>query len=143
GKKSENSAQRTFPSPAEAGDALVAAARADDRAALLAIFGPGADSALFTRDTATDTRKLKDFATAYDRMHRWGTIKAGGQTLYVGANNYPVPIPLDQNKEARWSFHTAAGKDEILARRIGSNELAAIAAAEAIADAEQQYFQRP
>jgi hypothetical protein len=98
---------------------------------------------LFTRDAATNTRKLKNFAAAYDRMHRWGAIKAGGQTLFVGADNYAFPIPLDQNKERRWYFDTAAGKDEILARRIGSNELAAIAAAEAIADAQRQYFQQP
>ena len=142
-EKNEKSAQRTFASPAEAGDALVAAARADDRTAVLAIFGPDAGDVLFTHDAATDTRTLKNFAAAYDRMHRWGTIKAGGQTLHVGADNYPFPIPLDQNKERRWYFDTAAGKDEILARRIGSNELAAIAAAEAIADAEHQYFKRP
>src|SRR5437867_8526750 len=75
-------------------------------------------------------------------MHRWGTIKAGGETLYVGADNDPFPIPLDCDKAGRWSFDTAAGKDELLARQIGSNELAAIAATEAIADAEQQYFEQ-
>ena len=79
----EQSTQRTFASPAEAGDALVAAARADDRTAVLAIFGPDARDVLFTGDAATDTRKLKSFAAAYDRMHRWGKIKAGGETLYV------------------------------------------------------------
>ncbi len=142
-EKSNNCAQRTFASPEEAGDAVVAAARADDRTALLAIFGPDARNVLFTGDTATETRKLKNFATAYDRMHRWGTIKAGGKTLHVGADNYTFPIPLDRDKAGRWYFDTAAGKDEILARRIGSNELAAIAATEAIADAERQYFTRP
>jgi hypothetical protein len=139
----EKSAQRTFASPAEAGNALVAAARAEDRTAVLAIFGPAAGDVLFTGDTETDTRKLKDFAAAYDRMHRWGTIKAGGETLYVGTDNYPFPIPLDRDKAGRWYFDTAAGKDEVLARRIGSNELAAMAATGAIADAEQQYFARP
>ena len=142
-KSSRNSAQRTFASPTEAGDALVAAARAGDRTAVLAIFGPDASDVLFTGDGATDTQKLKNFAAAYDRMHRWGTIKAGGETLYVGADNYPFPIPLDRDKAGRWSFDTAAGKDEVLARRIGGNELAAVAATEAIADAEQQYFKRP
>jgi len=140
---SKNGAQRTFASPAEAGDALVAAARAGDRTAVLAIFGPDATAVLFTGNVATDTQKLKNFAVAYDRMHRWGTIKAGGETLYVGTDNYPFPIPLDRDKAGRWYFDTAAGKDELLARRIGGNELAAIAATEAIADAEQQYFKRP
>jgi hypothetical protein len=137
------STQRTFASPAEAGDALVAAARADDRTAIVAIFGSDARDVLFTGDAARDTSKLKSFAAAYDRMHRWGKIKAGGETLYVGADNYPFPIPLDRDKAGRWYFDTAAGKDEALARRIGSNELAAIAATGAIADAEQQYFARP
>jgi hypothetical protein len=139
-EKNDKSAQRTFASPAEAGDALVAAARADDRTAVLAIFGPDAWDVLFTRDPATDTRKLKNFAAAYDRMHRWGTIKAGGQVLHIGADNYAFPIPLDRDKAGRWYFDTAAGRDEVLARRIGGNELAAIAATEAIADAERQYF---
>src|SRR5262245_47429587 len=76
-------------------------------------------------------------------MHRWGTIKAGGQILHVGADNYPFPVPLDRDKAGRWYFDTAAGKDEVLARRIGGNELAAIAATGAISDAEQQYFQQP
>ncbi len=98
---------------------------------------------LFTGYAVTDTRRLKDFAAAYDRMHRWGKIKAGGETLYVGTDNYSFPIPLDRDKAGRWYFDTAAGKDEVLARRIGSNELAAIGATGAIADAEQQYFKQP
>ncbi len=139
----EKSAQRTFASPAEAGDALVAAARANDQTAIVAIFGPDARDVLFTGDGATDTRTLKNFAAAYDRMHRWGKIKAGGEALHVGTDNYPFPIPLDRDKAGRWYFDTAAGKDEVLARRIGSNELAAMAATGAIADAEQGYFARP
>ena len=139
----DRSAQQTYASPAEAGDALVAAARAGNPTAVLAIFGPDATDVLFTGDAATDTGKLKSFAEAYDRMHRWARIKAGGETLYVGADNYAFPIPLDRDKAGRWYFDTAAGKDEVLARRIGSNELAAIAATGAIADAEQQYFARP
>lgn len=142
-EKRENSAQRTFASPAEAGEALVAAARAGDRTAVLAIFGPDARDVLFTGDAAAVTQKLKNFAAAYDRMHRWGTITVGGETLYVGTDNYAFPIPLDRDKAGRWYFDTAAGKDEVLARRIGGNELAAVAATEAIADAERQYFKRP
>ena len=70
-------------------------------------------------------------------MNRWGPIKAGGQTLYIGPDNYAFPIPLGQNSAGRWYFDTAAGKDEILARRIGKNELTAIAACEAAANAER------
>ena len=97
---------------------------------------------LFTGDAAKDKDNLRNFTVAYGEMHRWSTLKAGGQVLYIGANNYAFPIPLDQNAEGKWSFDTAAGKDEILARRIGRNELAAIAAAEAIVIAQQQYIRQ-
>jgi len=66
-------------------------------------------------------------------------IKAGGAMLYTGADNHPFPIPLGQNPSGQWYFDTAAGKDEILARRIGKGELIAIGACAAVADAEQQY----
>lgn len=133
---------KNFASPSEAGAALLAAAQSGDRAALLEIFGPGGEEILFTGDAARDKASLQDFVTAYIRMNRWGKIKAGGQTLYVGADNYAFPIPLDQNPSGRWYFDTAAGKDEITARRIGKNELAAIAACQALADSEKQYFRQ-
>ena len=87
-----------------------------------------------------DKNALQDFVAAYGQMNRWREIKAGGEILYVGADNYPFPIPLGRNSSSQWSFDTAAGKDEILARRIGKGELTAIAACAAIIDAEQQYF---
>ena len=73
-------------------------------------------------------------------MHRWRDIRAGGEILYVGTDNYAFPIPLGQNPAGQWYFDTPAGKDEILARRIGKDELAAIAACVAIANAQNQYF---
>jgi hypothetical protein len=131
---------KTFASPYEAGDALLAAAQSGDRAALLAIFGPDGEDVLFTGDPERDKTNLEYFFTAYRQMNRWGKIKAGGQTLYVGADNYAFPVPLGQNASGQWYFDTAAGKDEILARRIGKNELTAIAACEATADSQKQYF---
>jgi hypothetical protein len=77
---------------------------------------------------------------AYNQMHRWREMKVGGQVLYVGADNYAFPIPLGQTPSGQWEFDTAAGKDEILARRIGKDELTAIAACAALADAENQYY---
>lgn len=73
-------------------------------------------------------------------MNRWVRIKPGGQILLIGADNYPFPIPLGQNQSGLWYFDTAAGRDEILARRIGKGELTAIIACSAIADAQMQYF---
>ena len=139
---SASAVQHTFASPEEAGAVLVAAARSGDQGALLAIFGPGGEEILFTGDSVRDHDSLQGFVASYDQMHRWGNLKAGGKVLYTGADNFPFPIPLDKNSSEQWSFDTAAGKDEILARRIGRGELTAIAACEAAAIAEDRYFSK-
>ncbi len=136
----EKIVQRTFVSPTEAGDAFLEAAKSGDQGALLAIFGPDAKDILLSGDAVKDQNALRDFVAGYDQMHRWRKIKAGGEMLYTGADNYLFPIPLGQNSSGRWYFDTAAGKDEILARRIGKDELAALAACGAVFDAQQQYF---
>jgi Protein of unknown function (DUF2950) len=136
----EEVVQRTFASPADAGAAFLDAAKSGDQSALLAVFGPDAKDVLFTGDPVKDKDALQDFVAAYNQMHRWREIKTGGQMLYIGADNYPFPIPLGQKSPGQWSFDTAAGKDEILARRIGKDELTAIAACGAVADAQQLYF---
>lgn len=133
----EKTVPMTFATPSDAGAALLAAAKSGDRSALLTIFGPEGGDILFTGDASQDATNLRDFVAAYTRMNRWGAIKAGGQTLYIGPDNYAFPIPLGQNPAGRWYFDTAAGKDEILARRIGKNELTAIEACEAAANAER------
>jgi hypothetical protein len=133
-------AQETFASPPEAGAALLAAVKSGDQNTLLTIFGPEAKDVLFTGDAVKDKDNLQDFAAAYDQMNRWVKIKAGGQMLYVGADNFPFPIPLGQNSDGRWYYDTPAGKDEILARRIGKDELIAIEALDALVDAQKRYF---
>src|SRR5580765_8457782 len=136
----EKSAQKTFASPADAGAGFLEAAKSNDQAALLAIFGPDTQNVLFSGDAVKDKDALQEFVAAYNQMHRWREIKAGGEILYTGADNFPFPIPLGLNSSGQWVFDTAAGKDEILARRIGKDELTAIAACVDIARAEQQYF---
>jgi len=143
--KSENTATekslpRTFASPEDAGAALLEAARSGDQAALAAIFGPDAKDVLLSGDAVKDKDAFEDFVAAYTQMHRWREIKAGGEMLYTGADNWVFPIPLGKNPSGQWYFDTAAGKDEILARRIGKDELTAIAACMAIAKAQEQYF---
>ena len=133
-------AQKSFAAPADAGAAFLDAAKSGDQSALLAIFGPDGKDVLFSGDAVKDKNALQDFVAAYGQMNRWSEIKPGGEVLYVGADNYPFPIPLDKNPAGQWSFDTAAGKDEILARRIGKGELTAIAACAAVADAQRQYF---
>jgi Protein of unknown function (DUF2950) len=132
--------QMTFASPEEAGTAFYQAAKAVDKAKLLEIFGENSANVLLSGDAVKDKDTLMGFVGSYDVMHRWREIKAGGEILYIGADNYAFPIPLGQNPAGQWYFDTAAGKDEILARRIGKDELAAIAACVAIADAQNQYF---
>ena len=134
---------KTFASPQEAAAALLQAAKSGDQAALLAIFGPDGKDVLFTGDSETDKNALQDFAEAYEMMNRWGKIDAGGEMLYVGAENFRFPIPLQENSAGRWYFKTAAGADEVQTRRIGKDELVAMAALQGIANAQQQYFNQP
>jgi hypothetical protein len=138
----EKAVQKTFASPEDAGTALFEAAKSGDRNAMLAIFGPDASTVIFSGDAVRDKDNLQDFVAAYSQMHRWREIKSGGEMLYAGADNYIFPIPLGKNPAGQWYFDTAAGKDEILARRIGRDELTAIAACSALANAQNQYFQK-
>ena len=85
-------------------------------------------------------RPPSNFTNAYQTMDRWRNQTDGSEVLLVGADNIPFPIPLTKNSAGQWSFDTAAGKDEILARRIGDNELAAIDVMAAMADAQAQYL---
>jgi hypothetical protein len=134
---------KTFTTPDDAGAALVAATKTDDRNALLAIFGPGSADLIFSGDAALDKQTAENFTTAYQAMNRWRKQTDRGEVLLVGVDNHPFPIPLKQNSEGRWYFDTAAGKDEILSRRIGDNELAAIDVMAAMADAQAQYISQP
>jgi len=136
----EKGSAKTFASPSDAGAALLAAVRSGDRTALLEIFGPDGEQILFTQDSEQDKASRRYFIDAYTRMNRWGRIKAGGQTLYIGADNYAFPVPLGQHSSGQWYFDTAAGKDEIVARRIGKGELTAIAACEATVNAQKRYM---
>jgi hypothetical protein len=139
-KEAEKAVQTRFASPEEAGAALLAAAQSADPAALLAIFGPDGKDVVLSGDAVKDKDTLREFVAAYEQMHRWREIKAGGEMLSVGADNFLFPIPLGKTDAGRWQFDTAAGKDEILARRIGRDELVAIDACAALADAEVRYF---
>jgi Protein of unknown function (DUF2950) len=133
---------RAFSSPDAASDALFQAAKSGDQNSLLAIFGSDAKDVLLTGDSLKDQKHMESFVTAYEQMHRWANLRAGGKVLYLGAVNFPFPIPLAQNSSGQWGFDVAAGKDEMLARRIGKNEIAAITACDAGADAEKQYFSK-
>jgi hypothetical protein len=87
-----------------------------------------------------DKKAVDAFVAGYGVMHRWRRMGDGAQMLLVGADNFPFPIPLKQSNGGRWYFDTAAGKEEILNRRIGRNELTVIDVCEAVADSQAEYF---
>jgi hypothetical protein len=132
-----------FASPDEAGNALIAAAKSGDKDAVFAIFGPDAQGMISSGDPVQDKNAVDAFVAGYGVMHRWRNMPDGAQILLVGADNYPFAIPLKKNADGKWFFDTAAGKDEVLNRRIGRNELAIIEACGAVADAEAEYFAKP
>jgi hypothetical protein len=90
-------AQRTFASPADAGKALVEAAKAEDHNALVAIFGPGSNDLIFSGDEAQNKLSFEHFTSAFETMNRWRKQTDGSEVLCVGADNGPFPIPLKKN----------------------------------------------
>jgi len=133
-------AQKTFASPDAAGAALFEAAKSGDQNALKAIFGPEGKDFAYSGDPAKDKNAMQHFVDAYNQMHRWDRRKSGDEVLYVGADNSAFPIPLSKNSSGQWAFNTVAGKDEVLARRVGDGELTAIGVLTEIANAQQEYF---
>lgn len=134
------SGQKTFASPEEAGKALLDAAKSGDQDTVLAIFGPGSKEIIYSGDATQDKQTASAFVSAYDAMNRWRKLDDNQQVLIIGADNFTFPIPLRRNDIGRWYFDTAAGKDEILARRVGRDELAAIEVSRALSDAQHEYF---
>jgi hypothetical protein len=138
-----HAAQKTFASPEEAGKALVEAAKSQNRDLMLALFGPGSKDVIYSGDAAADKAAFEGFVSDYDAMHRWRKLDNGSELLLTGADNKTFPMPLKKNDSGQWYFDTRPGKEEILARRIGRNEMAAIDVCAAIADAQRQYFSKP
>jgi Protein of unknown function (DUF2950) len=132
--------QTSFNTPEEAGQALRTASKAHDEDTLTTILGPNSKAILGSGDPVEDKESLDVFVSQYDHMNRWVNMTDGSQVLYIGSTNYPFPIPLAKNSSSKWQFDTKAGEDEILARRIGGNELLAIDACYAMARAEKHYF---
>jgi hypothetical protein len=144
-KKSENPEKPSisvFASPDDASNALLDVAKSGDQNALVAIFGPDSKEVIYSGDSVQDKNAVDAFVAGYGVMHRWRDMPDGAQILLVGADNFPFPIPL-RKSEGKWFFDTAAGKDEILNRRIGRNELSIIEVCDAVADAQAEYFAHP
>src|SRR5438445_11533026 len=138
----QQSGQQTFASAEDAGRAFFAAMQAQDDQGPLNLLGPAGKDVLSSGDRAEDADARIGFVVKYQEMHRFVTESNGTVALVIGAENWPFPIPL-VNNHGSWYFDTAAGKDEIVFRRIGKNELAAMDACRELVEAQKQYFARP
>jgi Protein of unknown function (DUF2950) len=131
-------AQQQFGSPEAATEALVAAARSGDGNAILKVLGPDGWPIVSSGDPVADSNIRQDFVSAYDAKHAIEMEGDGTQTLILGSDDWPFPIPL-VNKGGQWQFDTKAGLDEILRRRVGRNELSTIQVSLAYVQAQNEY----
>jgi hypothetical protein len=130
-------AQKTFSSAEEAVKGAVAAAKSNNQKELLAIFGARAKEILFSGDVVADEQRRAEFLAAYDEKNRLAT-EGEDTILIVGKQDWPFPIPIVKKGQS-WMFDADKGKEEILNRRIGENELSTIQSLLAIVDAEREY----
>ncbi len=130
--------QKVFSSAEEASNALVAAAENNDEKSLITLLGRDGKDIVSSGDDTEDARNRANFVRAYREMHRLVIEPDGTTTLYVGAKNWPTPIPL-VHKGRAWYFDTDAGKKEILYRRVGRNELSTIRVCHELVAAEKDY----
>jgi hypothetical protein len=133
--------QKTFATPEEALDALMAALKADDDAAMLAIFGEQHKNLVVTPDRAANSASRAKVLAHMQAFRNLGEAGADRRTLFIGDEAWPVPIPLVRTG-ARWRFATEEGVEEIVNRRIGANERSAITVLHAYLDAQRQYASR-
>jgi hypothetical protein len=129
--------QKPFADGEEAVNAFIKALKEDNKEELLVIFGSDANELISSGDDVVDQQRRGMFVKAYDEQHKLD-VEGDKLFLIVGKNDWPFPIPLVK-QEGQWVFDTAAGKEEILNRRIGRNELDTIQVMLAIVDAEREY----
>lgn len=131
------SQQKAFASGEDAVIAFIKALKEDNTSELITMFGADANELIYSGDPVNDHQRREMFLKAYDKQHRLD-VQADKQILIVGENDWPFPIPLIK-QDQQWIFNTAAGKDEILNRRIGLNEINTIQVMLAVADAQREY----
>jgi Protein of unknown function (DUF2950) len=131
-------AEQQFSSPQQAVAALAAAVEKNDVAGLLAILGPGSEELISSGDKVADQKGRARFLKAYREKNRLEQEQDGRTVLIIGDKDFPFPIPIVREEEG-WRFDTAAGREEILDRRIGRNELHTIEVMRAYTDAQRRY----
>jgi len=133
--------QRTFKSPDEAVKTLIESIRGKDTKGLLAIFGPSGKEIISSGDEVVDREIGERFVKAYEEANKMVNESSIKMVLHVGKQDYPFPIPIVKKGEV-WLFDTQAGKEEILSRRIGRNELSTIQVCLAYVDGQREYARR-
>ena len=134
--------QKTFATPQEAAQALVDAASANDTAAMLRIFGPAGKDIAQSGDAAADKENREKFAAmARQKMSVELDDDKDRATLTVGPDDWPMPVPIVLEK-GQWRFDSAVGRVEVLARRVGRNELTAMEVSRAYVEAQTEYASR-
>jgi hypothetical protein len=133
--------QQHFPSAQAAADALVAALKKHDQAAVLAVLGSDAKPLIESGDAVADREASEDFVADYEQSHTLQATNARRSELVTGEDEWPFPVPIVK-ESAGWRFDTAAGQEEILDRRVGRNERFTIQACLAIVDAQREYYER-
>ncbi len=133
--------QQSFESPQAGVAALIKAVKANDKPALRAIFGPEGSKLLSSGDAVADAHSRAAFSKSYSEANKVVLDGEAQAILVVGKDEWPMPIPLVRYPDG-WRFDTVKGKDEILKRRIGRNELETMQVCLAIVDAEREYAAR-
>jgi hypothetical protein len=131
--------QKTFASPGDAAQAIFDAIRAGDMQTMMNILGSGSQALLHSGDEVADKNTREAILQRYDQMHRVVVEPDNTVTLYVGAENWPLPIPIVKNGSGAWYFDTEAGTKEVLFRRVGKNENDAIRVCFVMVDAQMEY----
>jgi hypothetical protein len=136
--------QQTFATPQEAGQALIAAAEHNDTEGMLKLFGPQGKDIVVSGDTAEDKAGRADFAArAHENMQvNQDHTNPDRAILVIGNDEWPFPVPLVRGKDGKWSFDSAQGKFEVLARRVGRNELNVIDVCRGYVEAQMEYSAR-
>jgi hypothetical protein len=129
---------RSFKTPQEAVDAMIAALEANNAAELRLLFGPGSESLLSSGDAVADAKDRNDLLAAYRSRHALVPEGEGRLVLQVGANAWPLPVPVVQ-RNGRWYLDGVAGAEEVAYRRVGRNELGAIAVCRGFVQAQNAY----
>jgi hypothetical protein len=137
----EGAEPRRFASPEEAVRTLVAALKVNNTEALSAIFGPGSEDLVSSGDPVADEGRRKQFVYFYELKHRLEKTAEDEVFLHIGHDDWPFPIPVVKT-DAGWQFDATEGREEIIARRIGRNELSTIQVCLAYVDAQREYAQK-